>query len=292
MRSATWALGVLVVSSPVSTHAVESWLAGNMQVQGTYAATDGDGESRWTMQSPDTWLGVEVVERLQGSRFVGVWQFDLDPLADDPAGGTRQMYLEWQQSMYRVRGGRMRTLEERYLVRPITIMHGVGLEGTFTGRDTQTFINRTLQVEVSSAEMAFIGFEWQIGDQATEDTIDQWATAIGMDTPEGTVSVSYRDDNEEAGLWGAGFLWRQQPWSFGGSYLYRSQTLSWDIVASYGANSVVTKFGYGRDHVKDVSYWTVGVDQRFTGAIQSYSELRWRPSDDDWLWQTGFRLSF
>lgn len=284
-----------VVAVLGAAQAAEPRLTGNMQVQGSFEAPEGGGESRWSMETPESWLGVEVSERLQGSQYLGVWQFDLDPLGEEDVNGqTRQMYLEWRAPLYQFRGGRLDTLERKHLVRPIAVMNGLGVEGTFTGQVVQATVDRAIQVDASSAEVAFVSAEWQISDPDTgSDTVEQWATAAGLNTPEGDIVVLYRDDGvSDDGLWGLSVVWEAAPWTLGGSYLYRSEPLSWDLVTSYRANTVVTKLGYGRDQKTEDSYWALGVDQHFSQSVLYYSELRWQPTDDRWLLQSGFRLRF
>ncbi|GGX69703.1 hypothetical protein [Saccharospirillum salsuginis] len=284
----------LLITFPLvcgSALAAESRVTGNMQVQGTYRTHDG-GDNRWTLQTPHSWLGVEAVEPRGNSRYRGVWQFSLDPLDEDAAAGTRQMFLEWQQSLYQIRAGRLATLEQRYLVDRLAVMNGSGDRGIAGAAHAPDFLDRTLQLDATNGELAYISAEWQIGDEDSDKTIEQWAVSTGLDTPEGQVSVTYRGDDQEAGLWGASVLWVSGVWSLGGGYLYRDETLAWDLLTQYTQGSVVSKLMYGNDAVEDADYWAFGIDQRFSQSIRNYSELRWLPESDDWAWQTGFRLQF
>ena len=271
--------------------AAESRVTGNMQVQGTYQTHDG-GDNRWTLQTPHSWLGVEAVEPRGNSRYRGVWQFNLDPLDEEAPAGTRQMYLEWQQSLYQIRAGRLATLEQRYLVDRLAVMNGSGDGGIAGAAHAPDFLDRTLQLDATNGELAYISAEWQIGDEDSDKTIEQWAVSTGLDTPEGQVSVTYRGDDQETGLWGTSVLWVSGAWSLGGGYLYRDETLAWDVLTQYTQGSVVSKLMYGNDALLETDYWAFGIDQRFSRSIRNYSELRWLPESDDWAWQTGFRLQF
>lgn len=292
MRNTAILVAFAAATASVSIQAAEPRLRGNLQVQGSYQVPEGGDESRWTVQTPESWLGVEVTESQQNSQYIGVWQLDLEPMSDDRVGVTRQMYLEWRQPLYKLRAGRMATLEEVLLIQPVAVMNGLESGGTFSGEVTQDYLNRVLQAEVSSAEVAFLSWEWQISEETGADVIDQWAVATGLDTPEGKISVLYRDDGGDEGLWGANLIWRDQPWSLGGTYLYREELLKWDLVASYQTDTLVAKFSYGQDEINDVSYWATGLDRPFSQSVRNYSELRWEPDSDHWLWQTGFRMRF
>lgn len=273
--------------------AAESRVTGNMQVQGAYQAQSGDA-SPWMVETPHSWLGIEAVEPRGNSRYRGVWQFNLDPLAEDAEASTRVMYLEWQQSLYQVRGGRLASLEQRYLVDRLAVMNGAGDDGlSISGyRSEGGYLDRVVQVDATNGELAFVSAEWQIGGEDSDETIQQWAVATGLDTPEGQVTVSYRSDDQDDGLWGTSILWVRGAWALGSTYLYRGETLAWDVLTQYTQGSVVSKLMYGADAIQDTDYWAFGIDQRFSQSIRNYSELRWEPEDDDWIWQTGFRLQF
>lgn len=271
--------------------AVESRVTGNMQVQGTYQTVE-SGDNRWTLQTPHSWLGIEAVEPRGNSRYRGIWQFSLDPLAEEAGAATRQMYLEWRQSLYQVRAGRLASLEQRYLVDRLAVMNGSGDAGLAAADHTPAFLDRTLQLDATNGELAYISAEWQIGEEGSDKTIEQWAVSTGLDTPEGQISVTYRGDDRDEGLWGTSVLWVSGAWSLGGGYLYRGETLAWDLLTQYTQGTVVSKLMYGTDAVQDTEYWAFGIDQRFSQSIRNYSELRWLPEGDDWTWQTGFRLQF
>lgn len=292
MRPTKTILAAVALMVPAVTLAAESGLTGNMQVQGSYGAPEDGGDDRWSLRTPHSWLGVEVVESLQSSRYLGVWEFDIDPLAEEPGGSTRRMFIEWQQALYQIRAGRLATLERRHLSEPVSIMNGVGDAGTFSGRNTQSYLDRSLQLDASNGELAFLSAEWQISAPDQDKTIEQWALASGLDTPEGKAALLYRNDEQDRGLWGFNAVWQQGPWTLGGTYLYRDEPLAWDLLAQYGTGALVSKLSYGRDEVADESHWSLGFDQRFSQAVRAYSELRWERSPDTWLWQTGFRLRF
>ena len=281
----------LSVAMAMPTWAAESRVTGNLQVQGTYQTLE-SGDNRWTLQTPHTWLGVDVIEPRGNSRYRGVVQFGLDPLAEEPGGNTRQMYLEWQQSLYQVRGDKLATLEQRYLIDRLAVMNGAGDAGLASSAYAPDFLPRTLQLDATNGELAYISAEWQIGDEDSDKTIEQWAVSTGLDTPEGQASITYRDDGQEYGLWGTSVLWVTGPWAMGGTYLYREETQAWDLLTQYTQGTVVTKLMYGKDSVADLDYWALGIDQRFSQSIRNYSELRWLPESDDWTWETGFRLQF
>ncbi|MHA7881437.1 MAG: hypothetical protein ACX931_16725 [Saccharospirillum sp.] len=292
MNPTRWMLALLAL--PTAVLPAESRLSGNMQVQAAYGAESSDASERWSVATPNTWLGIEVTETLPASRFKGVWQFELDALAEVPEARTRQMYLEWQQPLYQVRAGRMATLEQTYLLDPVTILNGLQGGGTAGGNHTEAFAARAFQVDVSDGETAFAALELGLDEPGDDVSIRQWALAGGLDTPEGQLVFSYRsnEDADEAGLWGLGINWFQDSLALGVSYLYQSETLAWDLSGRYQAGSVVSKLAYGRDAIADAGYWSLGFDQRFTPALRHYTELRWQVEEDLWRFQTGFRLSF
>ena len=292
IKQTTLALAVAV--APLTAFAVESQLSGNLQVQGAYGADSSDESERWLVETPNSWLGVSVSEGLPGSRFNGVWQFELDGLAEEPEARTRQMYLEWQLPLYQVRAGRVETLESLYVVRPVSMLNGQAGGGSASGAYVNAFAPRAFQLEVSDGDFAFASLELGLGALGEEATIDQWALAGGLDTPEGQLVLSYRSTEveDDDGLWGFSVNWFQDGFLLAYSHLYQSDTVAWDVAATYQAGSVVSKLMYSRDAVTDVGTWSLGFDQRFSPSLRHYSEARWQSEDGLWLFQTGFRLSF
>lgn len=287
-------LALTAAVAPVIALAVESELSGNIQVQAAYGALSSDQSERWLIETPGTWLGVNVSESLPGSEFNGVWQFELDALAETPEPRTRQMYLEWRRSLYQVRAGRLETLEQRYVVRPVALLNGQSGGGSATGTYLTPYASRAFQLEVTDSEFAFASLELGLGEPGDDASINQWAIAGGLDTPEGQAVLSYRDTGVEDadGLWGVNIHWFQDGINLAYSYLYQADTLAWDLAVSYQSGSVVSKLMYGRDSVADVSFWSLGFDQRFSPSLRHYSEVRWQATDDLWRFQTGFRLEF
>lgn len=285
-------LTLTIAFAPVVAFAVESQLSGNIQVQAAYGVRSNADSERWLIETPNSWLGARVSENLAGSRFNGVWQFELDGLVEQPEARTRQMYLEWQLPLYQVRAGRVETLEQRYLVRPIAMMNGLPGGGSASGAYVKPYAPSAFQLEISDGEFAFASLELGLGEPGEDANINQWAVAGGLDTPEGQLALSYRDAEGEEGLWGFGINWFQDGFLLAYSYLYQAETVAWDVAATYQAGSVVSKVMYSRDSVADVGTWSLGFDQRFSPSLRHYSEASWQSENELWLFQTGFRLSF
>lgn len=287
------ALSLTIGFAPIVAVAVESQLSGNIQVQAAYGTDADNASERWHIQTPNSWLGVSVSESLPGSRFNGVWQFELDGLVEEPEARTRQMYLEWRLPLYQVRAGRVETLEQRHIIQAVSLMNGQVGGGSAGSGYVEAYAPSAFQLDVSDGDFAFASLELGLGEPGEDANINQWALAGGLDTPEGQLALSYRStEDEDDGLWGFSINWFQDGFLLAYSQVYQAETLAWDVAAAYQAGSVVSKLIYSRDAVADVGTWSLGFDQRFSPALRHYSEARWQAENELWLFQTGFRLSF
>jgi hypothetical protein len=298
-------LAIMVVSG--MTLAAESRVTGSLQIQGAYLEPAPESDGRWFLQAPNSWLGLEVIESVSGSQYRGVIEADLNPLAFDDPVSSRAVFLEWVQPLYSVRGGQLRSLEQRLLVDPIDRMHGFdggNASDTDLFRGALAIENRSvslpqpsLEITASNGELMYISGQWTFADETSASTLDQWAVAAGLDTPEGRIALTYRRNDElDAGLWGSSILWQSEGLQLGASTLYREELLAWDLVGAYQAGTVVGKIAYGRDEQSGqpdgARYWAFGIDQVFSDSILNYSEIRWQPEPEQWRWMTGFRLTF
>lgn len=289
----------------------ESRVTGQLQVQGAYLEPALDGDGRWYLQAPNSWLGLEVLESVSGSQYRAVLEANIDPLSLDEPVSSRQVFIEWLQPLYSIRGGQLRSLEQRLLADPIDQMHGFdGTQPTSADRFTDAMAIDTygarnglgleqpsLEFTASNGELMYISGQWTFEDETSSSTLQQWAVAAGLDTPEGSVAVTYRrNDAFDAGLFGSSILWESDGLQLGGSALYREEVVAWDLVGAYLAGTVVSKLSYGRDNLQnasdEASYWAFGIDQVFSDAILNYSEIRWQPEPEQWRWMTGFKLTF
>ncbi|MDX1270099.1 MAG: hypothetical protein R3311_22220, partial [Oceanisphaera sp.] len=261
--------------------------------------------------APNSWLGLEVLESVTGSQYRAVLEADLDPLSLDEPVSSRQVFIEWRQPLYSIRGGQLRSLEQRLLADPIDQMHG--FDGgqptnadqftdalaidTYSARNGLSLEQPSLEFTASNGELMYISGQWTFNDETSSSTLQQWAVAAGLDTPEGSVALTYRrNDAFDAGLFGTSILWESDGLQLGGSALYRDEVVAWDLVGAYLAGTVVSKLSYGRDTLQnasdEASYWAFGIDQVFSDAILNYSEIRWQPEPEQWRWMTGFKLTF
>ncbi|WP_028669416.1 hypothetical protein [Saccharospirillum impatiens] len=304
-------LSVILMAGSGLAWGAESRVTGQLQVQGAYLEPALDGEGRWYLQAPNSWLGLEVLESVTGSQYRAVLEVDLDPLSVDEPVSSRQMFIEWLQPLYSIRGGQLRSLEQRLLADPINHMHGFdGGQSTpsdrfsnalaidnYSVRNALGLEQPSIEFTASNGELMYVSGQWTFEDEAASSSLQQWAVAAGLDTPEGSVALTYRrNDDFDAGLFGSSILWQSDGLQLGGSALYREDVVAWDVVGAYQAGTVVSKLSYGRDNPQDASdearYWAFGIDQVFSESILNYSEIRWQPEPEQWRWMTGFRLTF
>lgn len=289
----------------------ETRVTGQVQVQGAHLEPAQAGEGRWYLQAPNSWLGLEILESVSGSQYRGVLEVDLDPLSVEEPVASRQVFIEWLQPLYSIRGGQLRSLEQRLLADPIDHMHGFdGGQTTTADRFTDALAidnyrtnsdsgltQPSIEFTASNGELMYVSAQWTFEDDTAASTLQQWAVAAGLDTPEGSVALTYRRNDEfDAGLFGSSILYQSDGLQLGGSALYRDEIVAWDLVGAYQAATVISKLSYGReeqtDSTDEASYWAFGIDQVFSDSILNYTEIRWQPDPKQWRWMTGFRLTF
>ncbi|MEX0622705.1 hypothetical protein [Saccharospirillum sp.] len=304
-------VGLVLMSISGLALGAESRVTGQVQMQGAYLEPAQTGEGRWYLQAPNSWLGLEVLESVSGSQYRAVLEVGLDPLSFDEPVASRQVFIEWLQPLYSIRGGQLRSLEQRLLADPIDQMHGFdGGQPTDSDRFTDALAidnyrtrkevdpdQPSIEFTASNGELMYVSGQWTFEDKSATSSLQQWAVAAGLDTPEGSVALTYRrDDGFDAGLFGSSILWQRDGLQLGGSVLYREEVVAWDMVGAYQAGTVISKLSYGRDGQTDstdeVSYWAFGIDQVFSDSILNYSEMHWQPEPEQWRWMTGFRLTF
>jgi hypothetical protein len=294
--------GLALAALAAGALAAESRVTGNLQLQGAYLDPALSGKGRWYLQSPNSWLGLEVREQSSGSQYRAVLEADLNPLSFSEPATSRQMFLEWAQPLYSIRGGKLRSLEQQLLVSPVSLMHGYAGESTDSFKGGLAIENYSVELEqpgieftASNGELVYVSGQWTFADENSASSLEQWAVATGLDTPEGSVALTYRS-NDDGGLWGTSIMWRSEGLQLGGGTLYRDELLAWDLLAAYQAGTVISKLTYGRDELPEQSgdsrYWAFGIDRVFSEAILNYSEIRWQPEPEQWRWMTGFRLTF
>lgn len=289
MRSGVY-LAVAVVVTPVLAFATDSRLTGQFQVQGDYRES-ADQDGRWSLSTAQSWLGIEAVEEINGTRYQGVAEANVDVLADTL--DARQFYLGIDQTLYQVRVGRMATLEQRYLAEPVNLMQGTGDNGSAVSQQLENYADRLLQLELNSREAGFFSAEWQLTEAEAEDTLAAWTVVTGLYTAEGQASLSYHQDEvADAGRFGASMRWTDGPWALSASYLFAEDPLAWDLGLDYQVGQIVSRFAYGSDETPGgEAFWTVGFEQFYSVNASNFFEVRWDPEQDNLLSQVGFQLN-
>lgn len=288
MRSGVY-LAVAAALVPALAKATDSRLTGQFQVQGDYLET-AERDGKWSLSTAQSWLGIEAIEDINGTRYVGVAEAKVDPLGD--TAEARQFYLGIEQAVYQVRAGRLATLEHHYLAEPVNLMQGTAENGSAVGQYLQNYADRSLQLELNSREAGFFSAEWQLKEAEAESTLAAWTVVTGLYTAEGQASLSYHQDEvDDAGRFGVSMRWADGPWALSAAYLFREDPLAWDIGLDYQASQVVTRFAYGRDETPGgEDYWTLGFEQLYSVNVSNFFEVRWEPEQESLLGQVGFQL--
>lgn len=289
MRSGVYS-AVLAAVVPVAANATDSRLTGQIQVQGDYQESE-DQDGRWSLSTRRSWLGIEAIEEINGTRYVGVAQAEVDPLADK--AGARQFYLGIEQALYQVRAGRVATLEYVHLAEPVNLMQGTGSDSSAIGQYLDSYADRLIQLDLSSREAGFFSAEWQLKEAEADDTLAAWTVVTGLYTAEGQASLSYHQDEvADAGRFGVSMRWADGPWALSAAYLFREDPLAWVIGLDYQSGQIVSKFAYGRDETPGgEDYWTLGFEQLYSVSVSNFFELRWEPEGGSLLGQVGFQLN-
>ena len=281
-------LAILLPASQVLAAQVSP--SGQLQFQGDYFDRPLADGSHWQLAMPQSRVGVTAAEPLGRSALIGLWQVAIDPLAENDAVVLRQhqAYLNWRQGAVSVRGGRLATVEQAFLIELAPSLLSRSQKGLAVGGLVQTSENRALRVDVASGETFRVTSQWVI-DETQPDP--QWSAATVVRTPEGVIAVTYRNVPNASPIWGNLVTWNLGSSALSGLWLYQDELLAWDLSARSQGQSTQTFVGY-RVLGSDAGRWSAGLQQSLSESVTGFSELYWLPTNQDWLWSTGFQIKF
>ena len=285
----------LVLSSVTWTHAlaVEVKPSGEIQAQASlYQPKLDDKESSWALEMPETIVGVTVYEQLDdGSVITGVVDGELAVTAtdDDSDLSLRQAYLSWNLSTYTVSGGRLETLEQSYIINYSRYLESQARGGLQAAKSTEMAESEALRFTAQSGEYLTFASQIVLDPDKSDNT---WGLAAIANTQEGTISLTYRRVPDESALWGNQISWVSGNVTLSGAYMVQDEVLGYDLDIRMRSAQSEGFLGFSRDLVDEEIRWQVGFHQQLSNAVTSYSELLWWPDDSQWLWSTGFELSF
>lgn len=280
----------LALLSSIQAHAAEVSPSGQLQFQGDYLDRPLADGSHWLLAMPESRFGVTAAEPLGSSALIGLWQVAIDPLAEDDAVVLRQhqAYLNWRQGVVSVRGGRLATVEQAFLIELSPSLLSRSQKGLAVGGLVQASENRALRVDFASGETFMVTSQWVI-DETQPDT--QWSAATVVRTPEGVIALTYRNVPNGSPIWGNLVTWNLGSSALSGLWLYQDELLAWDVSARSQGQSTQTFVGY-RVQGADAGRWSAGLQQGLSESVTGFSEIYWLPTDQDWLWSTGFQIRF
>ncbi|MEJ2042416.1 MAG: hypothetical protein P8X74_07375 [Reinekea sp.] len=283
-------LSVAVTAAVVpAVMAVEVKPTGQFQAQISYYHTDVEDSTGWALEMPDNFFGITAVEQLANSVILGTVELGFEPLADDAlTPEVQQAYMGWNQSVFSLAAGRMKSLEETYIVDYAGYLKGLDRGGLQAAAYIQPFESEAVRLTTQAGQSLSFSGQMQM-DPDTPEAL--WSLAALASTTEGTVSVTYRNVPDESALWGMQMTWVSGTVSLSGAYMYQDEMLGYDIDLSMLSNGSEGFIGYSRSK-DDGKRWQLGIHQNLAQTITSYSELLWLPDDSSWQWTTGFQLTY
>lgn len=279
-----------LVAFPALGFALEANPSGQLQAQVTYNEPEIANDARWLLTMPMAELGVTVVEPLQTSTLIGQVTLGFEPLQETGALSLtpEEVYLSWRQAAFNLWAGRLPTLEKAYLHDLYGGLNSVEDKGLGIAEFYERTENGAIRVDVASGEYTQLSAQWEI-DETAESW--PWSLAAAISTNEGTLSVTYRNNPEGAGIWGNQLSWKSGNSVLSGAWMYQEGVLAWDTELRVAGQSSTPFISYGIDGDENTR-WAGGITQYLTEAVTNYSEVLWWPEDERWAWSTGFKLQF
>jgi hypothetical protein len=273
-----------------SAMAVDAVPRGNIQVQGSYSEAEIGDDARWSVEMPNTYIGLTAVEQLSSSSIVAHLQFGLDPLSqeDQVVFEQQDAYLNWNQGVVSLWAGRLPSLETVYLEDLYSGAYSIPSKGLFIASEYSALENQAVRVDVLSGEYLVFSGQWLLTGSEQET---QWSTAAALNTPEGSISIVYRKAQDDSGIWGNQITWESSTSAVSAVWMFQDGVVAWNVEGRAKVQTFEAFLSYGADQ-EDQRQYVLGVQQPLSEVITNFSELSWQPDTEFWQWSTGFNVSF
>lgn len=262
-----------------------------MQVQANYHQPKIENDSRWTLTMPNTSIGLTAVEPIEASQLIVHWQAGLQPLADadEVTFASQATYMRWNQGVVSLWAGRLDSLEHSLLVDTYRGALSSTNQGLVGPESLLVAENKALRLDVASGNFLNFSGQWLIDPNIDKQ---QWRAGVALRTPEGNVSVVYRNPELEGGqgFWSSQVTWLSGASSLSALWVVQDEVLTWNLTGRSRFDRTEAFISYGTDEVSE--YYHAGIQQPLTEAVTNYSEFRWQLSIEGWRWSTGFKLAF
>jgi hypothetical protein len=283
-------ISTLVALIAPSASALEAVPRGNIQIQASYAEPEIGEDAQWSVDMPNTYIGLTAVEQLSSSSIVAHLQFGLDPLSQDEQATFEQQdaYLNWNQGVVSLWAGRLPSLETVYLEDLYSGAYSLPSKGLFIASEYPALENQAVRLDVLSGEYLVFSGQWLFDE--SESGLE-WSTAAALNTPEGSISIVYRKTEDDSGVWGNQITWESRTSSVSAVWMFQDGVIAWNVEGRAKVQTFETFLSYGANKDKQRQY-ILGLQQPLSEAITNFTELSWQPDTELWQWSTGFNVSF
>ncbi|WP_196157083.1 hypothetical protein [Reinekea sp. G2M2-21] len=275
---------------PVSSYALDAIPRGQLQLQASYYEPTVANDAHWAISMPNSNIGLTAVESLDNSTIIGHWQVGIDPLSEGQEAllTQQQAFLSWQQGIINLWAGRLPSLEQAFLEDKYQGLLSLSDKGLAVSGQYDNSERNAVRIDAASGEYLVFSGQWII-DENSDALV--WSVASSLQTPEGSIAVTYRKPEGRDAIWGNRVTWLSGSLSFSGVWMLQGEVLGWDVEARMSNAKTQSFLGFSKD-LADENRWSVGVQQMLSPAVTNYSELLWWSDAERWQWSTGFQMRF
>ncbi len=275
---------------PVSSYALDAIPRGQLQLQTSYYEPTVANDAHWAISMPNSNIGLTAVESLDSSTIIGHWQVGIDPLSEGQEAmlTQQQAFLSWQQGIINLWAGRLPSLEQAFLEDKYQGLLSLSDKGLAVGGQYDNSERNAVRIDAASGEYLVFSGQWII-DENSDALL--WSAASSLQTPDGSIAVTYRKPEAGDAIWGNRVTWLSGSLSFSGVWMLQGEVLGWDVEARMSNAKTQSFLGFSKD-LADENRWSVGVQQMLSPSVTNYSELLWWSDAERWQWSTGFQMRF
>ncbi|WP_411742926.1 hypothetical protein [Reinekea sp.] len=276
----------IALSATMPVLAIEAQPTGQFQIQAAYVSEAVEAQ-HWLLQMPNAHIGVTAVESMPNGTFTAHWRAGFEPFSDELELDQQQVFVNWQQGVFSLWGGQLRSLEATFLeADPMSVL-SVERGGLAVAKHILETENKAIRADFQSGE-ALVFSGQLVMDENQDDAT--WSLAAVVQSPEGSFATTYRKTDADENQWGTKVRWVSGTAALVAATVFQDEILAWDLGVQFQGARSVTFVNYAVDG-EDDGLWRVGIHQMLTASLVNFSEIVW-DANNDLQWSTGFQLSF
>jgi hypothetical protein len=276
----------IALSAAMPAWAIEAQPTGQFQIQAAYVSEAVDAQN-WLLQMPNTYIGITAVESMPNGTFTAHWRAGFEPFDDELVLDQQQVFVNWQQGVFSLWGGQLRSLESTFIESDPMSVLSIERGGLAVAKHILEVENKAVRADFQSGEALVFSGQWVMDEKRDDAT---WSLAAVVKSPEGSLATTYRKTETDKNQWGTKVRWVSGTTALVAATVFQEEILAWDLGIQFQGPRSVTFVNYGVDG-EDDGLWRIGIHQMLTSSLVNFSEIVW-DANQELQWSTGFQLSF